>query len=171
MFTNASKPASVLIVGGGIGGLVLAVSLCKAGHQVHVVEQKQEYTPTNSGGGLSLTKNAFQFIFNLDLKEEFEAIADKGAFMVIMRASDGAVMQKLPIKSRYMVHRYDLLQLLARSARKLGASISMGCSVQSLREEDDLVVADLSGGEKVSADFLIGADGERQHTSLLFEVI
>lgn len=160
MSTNLSQLPSVLIVGGGIGGLVLAVSLRKAGHQVHVIEQKREYTLVNSGGGLNLTKNATRFIFGLGLKDEFEAVADAKSIMTIMRASDGTKMENLSVGQRHFARRYDLLQVLVRSAKELGATISMGCSVQSFKEEHDLVVADLSTGDQVSANFLIGADGK-----------
>lgn len=159
MPTDGARLPSVVVIGGGVGGLVLAVSLRKAGYPVHVVEQKAEYTPTNSGGGLSITKNAFRFIFGLGLQDEFEAVADFGTVMTIMRASDGAVMQKVPGGPRYMVHRYDLLQLLARAASKLGAVFSMGRRLRTLREENDGVVAELSTGDTVTADLLIGADG------------
>lgn len=159
MSSSVHQLPSVLIVGGGIGGLVLAVHLSKAGHPVRVIEQKAEYTETNCGGGLSLSRNATRFIFALDLQDEFEKIADLGTHMTIIRASDGAVIQKVPEDGRYKVHRYDLLQVLARSAKTLGVAISMGCSVQSLVEENDGVTAELSTGEKVSASILVGADG------------
>ncbi|MGG6499095.1 UNVERIFIED_CONTAM: FAD-dependent oxidoreductase, partial [Bacteroidetes bacterium 56_B9] len=56
----ANEKLTVLIIGGGIGGLVAAISLAQDGHDVTVIEHKSRYDIDGgeSGQGLCLTVNA-----------------------------------------------------------------------------------------------------------------
>ncbi|MFF7986851.1 FAD-dependent monooxygenase, partial [Streptomyces sp. NPDC007901] len=59
---------SVLIVGGGIGGLTAAVALCRRGHAVEVVEQQHGWPAV--GWGLSLTGPALRALDTIGLAQQ-----------------------------------------------------------------------------------------------------
>src|ERR1700745_4476969 len=58
-------PLSIAVVGGGIGGLAAALSLCQAGFEVHVYEQAPELTQI--GGGINMGPNAVRILRRLGL--------------------------------------------------------------------------------------------------------
>lgn len=57
------------------------------------------------------------------------------------------------------MHRTDLLRVLHRRAAQLGVQFMFGQSFQSLQEGEHGVKVQISNGEIVDADVLLGADG------------
>lgn len=62
---------SIAVVGGGIGGLVAAISLRQCGHNITVLENKQQYHESvgggggGGGGGVTLSWNAVRCLLRL----------------------------------------------------------------------------------------------------------
>lgn len=71
--SKAACRLSVLVVGGGIGGLAVAHCLEAAGHEVTVVER--ESTITTQGAGIQMGPNASRLLLRWGLQDELEKVA------------------------------------------------------------------------------------------------
>jgi len=68
-----SKELSVAIIGGGIGGLAAALSLLRAGADVHVYEQAR--TLSEVGAGIQVSPNASRVLHRLGLANSLAQMA------------------------------------------------------------------------------------------------
>ena len=59
------KTLRIAVIGGGIGGLAVAVGLHRAGFEVDVYEQAQELVEV--GGGIQIAPNAARILYRLGL--------------------------------------------------------------------------------------------------------
>ena len=91
-----------MIVGGGVGGLVAAIGMQRAGHNVTVVEQRARYDESNSGGGISLAYNGQRCLSYLGLRGRVSDIADMATHHMLSRHADGVV-----IMDRDLEHKLD----------------------------------------------------------------
>ena len=66
-----NQKSSIAIIGGGIGGLSAALSLLRAGFDVHVNEQAPALREV--GAGLVISPNASRILFSLGLGEAMES--------------------------------------------------------------------------------------------------
>jgi len=167
---------TVLIAGGGIGGLALALSLNQVGVQALVFESAAE--PKALGVGINVLPHAVRELIELGLESDLDAIG--------VRTSTLAYFSKhgKPIWSeprgmdagyrwpQFSVHRGALTQLLwDNAAERLGASaLHAGHHLHSWREADEGVEAtfvDKASGQIAGVfrgNILVGADGI--HSSL-----
>jgi 2-polyprenyl-6-methoxyphenol hydroxylase-like FAD-dependent oxidoreductase len=132
---------SVLIVGGGIGGLTLAVALGRKGIRCDVVELKEAEA--------------------VDEYRYYDAEENLLASLRPMRLAgpDAPAMNMLP--------RPALHEILRSAAEKLGARIRLGLTVERVSQSKEGVTAVLSNEETVSCDLLVGADGIRSRVRKL----
>ena len=164
----------VLIVGGGIGGLSLAVALGRQGIRAEIVEIKPQHNVY--GVGIMQPGNALRALKNLGLMER---CLDAG-FQVddyVMNDGDGqfiARMKLLRIASPDTpavngLPRTALHHILKEAATAAGATIRLGLSVQTLEQADDEMDVTLTDGSREKYDLVIGADGIRSRVrTLLF---
>ena len=167
---------TVLIAGGGIGGLALALSLNQVGVPALVFESAAE--PKALGVGINVLPHAVRELIELGLESDLDAIG--------VRTSTLAYFSKhgKPIWSeprgmdagyrwpQFSVHRGALTQLLwNNAAERLGASaLHAGHHLHSWREADEGVEAtfvDKASGQIAGVfrgNILVGADGI--HSSL-----
>lgn len=157
----------ILVVGGGIGGLVLARALARLGAPVDVVERAPSLRAV--GAGITLGANAMRVLDELGVGE---AIAARGMVMkkgAITDASGRALSEQRfdAMEARwgraYAIHRGALHEELADGLAGVGAGVRIVCdaTVEQLRERDGVVEAALVGGERMSYRAVIGADGAR----------
>src|SRR5215216_455783 len=87
------RAMSVLIVGGGIGGLCLATALTRAGISCEIVEREPAWTTV--GAGISFYPNGVRALQRLGLGE---AAVAAGAPIELVRtcARNGAVVNEFP---------------------------------------------------------------------------
>jgi 3-hydroxybenzoate 6-monooxygenase len=160
---------SVLIAGGGIGGLAAAVGLARKGIRSIVLEQAAEIGEI--GAGIQLAPNAFHAFDYLGVGDEARA---KAVFIDKLRLMDAVSGQEIthipldePFRARFrnpyaVVHRGDLHGVLARACRASGmVELRTGHAVQGYEEDGGRVRALVRGKEPVEGDLLIGADGLR----------
>ena len=118
------------IVGGGIGGLVLALALRERGISFEVYEQADELREI--GAAVALSANGTRELRRLGLGEQVEAVSVVPSALVIRRWDSGEIIADHPIgrdgtyeatfgAPYYGVHRVALLEALARPARRRGA--------------------------------------------------
>jgi 2-polyprenyl-6-methoxyphenol hydroxylase-like FAD-dependent oxidoreductase len=159
----------VIIVGAGIGGLSLALSLHQAGIGVRVYEAVAELSPL--GVGINLQPTAVRELTELGLGSELAEIGistrqlsyfNKFGQLVWREPRGISAGYKWP---QYSIHRGQLQMLLLRAAReRIGSSnVRSGQRFVNLREKGARVTAtfcDSFGATAVDeADVLVGADG------------
>ncbi|MND25856.1 3-hydroxybenzoate 6-hydroxylase 1 [compost metagenome] len=157
-----TRPLAV-IVGAGVAGLAAAWWLDKAGWHSLVVERATELR--RNGYMLGLSGLGFETAGRMGLLEKLEAASyrideniykdSKGRELLRLRYRD--FIRDLPYLA---IRRTDLVRTLAESLPAT-AEIRFGETITGFADEDSHVEVELSGGETVKADLLIGADGFR----------
>ncbi|MBV9414393.1 MAG: NAD(P)-binding protein, partial [Solirubrobacterales bacterium] len=113
---------SIAVVGGGIGGLVLALALRDRGISFALYEQADELREI--GAAVALSGNATRELRRLGLGHQVEAVSVVPSALVIRRWDTGQIIADYPIgrdgvyEARfgaplYGVHRVALLKTLA----------------------------------------------------------
>ena len=144
----------IAIIGGGIGGLTVALALKEFGFEAEVYEQAPALLDV--GAAIALWPNAMRVIERLGLGE---MIGAHGGEMKEIRWLDrrGFLMNRVAISNAVALHRADLQSTLLHA---LPASwIKLGHSLKSYALRKDKVVASFGNGEEIETDFLVGADG------------
>jgi FAD-dependent urate hydroxylase len=155
-------PTTVLVIGGGIGGLAAALALRRVGASVHVFERVPELHEV--GAGLGLWMNAVRVLDRLGVGAEIRAI---GAPLSLAEVCSfrGAVLSRLELSEvvpgadavNYVLHRADLHAALAR---QLPADVLRTASeCVAVRQDETGVVASFAEGPPVRGALLVGADG------------
>lgn len=162
--------APVLIAGGGIGGLSLALTLHQIGVPCIVFEAVPQLQPL--GVGINLQPNAVRELFDLGLDERvLDTIGIQAREWALVGRNGKDIYAEprgLPAGYRwpqYSVHRGRLQMLLYRTVlERLGAdSLRLGHRVVGYRNEPDGVVASIEtrDGRRLEARgaLLVAADG------------
>jgi len=155
--------AEVLVAGGGIGGLVAALSLQAAGFTPRVFEATAELRPL--GVGINVLPHAVRELTELGLAEQLAAtgVATKELRYIsahgqeIWREDRGlAAGYRWP---QYSIHRGMLQMLLAEACRARGIEVRTGHRVIGFDQDGEGVTARFEHGAMARGDVLIGADG------------
>jgi len=165
--TTSATHAPILIAGGGLGGLALAVALARRGRRVQVLEKNPEFTEV--GAGLQIAPNASRVLDELGVLGAIHQHAVFPAQMLWMDAVSGERLTSLdlgaPFKERYgypyfVMHRHDLLQVLLEAAQA-DARIALAPSKDVVAVEDfgDGTAVTCADGSRYSGDLLVAADG------------
>lgn len=157
----------ILIAGGGIGGVTAALALVRHGFDVEVLEQASSLGEV--GAGIQISPNGARVLRALDLLAQVEQIAFKPERIEMRFGRSGRTVFTIPLAAEAVrrwgapylhVHRADLLEVLAAELRlKASAAIRTGARVEGYAANERGVEVRLSGGERMTADVLIGADG------------
>ena len=154
----------VLVVGGGIAGLTLAVALRRRDIEVDVVELAPQWNVL--GVGISLTGPTLRALKSIGLIDACVGVAF-GFDRIVFADAAGHSFSSLSLPrlagpdypATVAIARSALHDVLFRSAWELGASITMGATVASLNQTSNAVEAELSNGERGVYDFVVGCDG------------
>ncbi|MGC4852868.1 FAD-dependent monooxygenase [Micromonospora sp. DT4] len=152
----------VLIVGAGPNGLMLACELALAG--VHPVVLERQPTP---GGEPRANGLVGQVVRLLDRRGLYARLSGDGAPPSPQPAfTFGAFpldLTMLADNPHYVlgVPQAQLEATLAARAAELGVDLRRGHEVVHLRQRPDAVEVDLADGTRLTALFLVGADGGR----------
>jgi salicylate hydroxylase len=158
------EPLSVAIVGGGIGGLTAALSLLRAGFDVHVYERASALSEI--GAGVQISPNASRILHGLGLAEDLARTGVKPLAWHQRRWDDGRTLLRTPLAEpleaafgfpHYQMHRADLLSALAAAVPS--ERVHLGHRLSGLVDQGDRVEAEFAGGVRTQADVLVGADG------------
>jgi 2-polyprenyl-6-methoxyphenol hydroxylase-like FAD-dependent oxidoreductase len=161
---------NVIVVGGGIAGLTMALSLHQAGIRVRVCEAAQDVRPL--GVGINLQPTAVRELTELGLAEELKHAGVTIAALNLFSKHGRLICSEQRGLSagyrwpQYAIHRGRLQLLLWRAAQeRLGeANVRSGLEFKHFTEHDTCVAAtflERISGKNVTeeADVLIGADG------------
>ena len=159
-----SSSRKVLVVGGGIAGLTLAVALRRHAIAVDVVELAPRWDIL--GVGISLTGPTLRALASIGLIDRCVKAAfgfDRIVFADAAGREVGALdMPRLAgpdYPATVAIARSALHDVLIRAAQELGASITLGTTVSALAQRGDAVEAVLSDGTRASYDLVVGCDG------------
>lgn len=156
----------VAVVGGGIGGLVLALALRQRGINFEVYEQAEELREIGAAVGLSA--NGTRELRRLGLRAQVESVSVVPSALVIRRWETGEIIVDHPIGRDgvyeatfgapwYGAHRVALLEALADRLAGDGLNLGRRCvAVEERRGGAELHFAD---GASAAADVVVGADG------------
>ena len=168
---GSGKPAKAIVVGGGIGGLVAALCMHRAGVAVEVHEAALEMRPL--GVGINLQPHSVLILHELGLEHELAATAIETAELVYVNKFGQHIWQEPRgrgagyLVPQYSIHRGELQMILYRAAlAELPAgSVRTGHVLADFGEDAQGVHARFvdrdTGAEVATArgDFLVGADG------------
>jgi 2-polyprenyl-6-methoxyphenol hydroxylase-like FAD-dependent oxidoreductase len=165
---SASVPgraATVLVVGGGIGGLTTALCAARAGREVRVLERAADYGEI--GAGIQLAPNATRILERLGLGDRLRAVGVLPRRIVLADALTGDELTHLPLDDfprRYggpyvVLHRGDLLGVLLDACRAAGVGLETGCDVNEVVDDGDAVHVRCADGRAFDGALLVAADG------------
>lgn len=149
----------IIVIGGGIGGLAVAIALQRAGHEVEVLERATEFAEV--GSGLSLWPNALHALDVLgvgaQVRRRCTPVIDSA-----IRTSGGKRLARVDVdavRRRFgplvVLHRADLLEVLRAAVPP--AALRTGVTVDSVRSDGTVTHGDVV----TRADLVVGADGIR----------
>ncbi len=154
----------LIVIGGGVGGLAIALAARKRGLDVVVLEQAPALAAV--GAGIQLSPNATRVLRWLDALPAVEAVAVKPATHCFRTYDTGETLLETPLMpavaerfgAPYMhAHRADLLDALLTEVRD--GDLRLDARVEAVEAGDDNVEVRLASGETIRGDVLIGADG------------
>jgi 2-polyprenyl-6-methoxyphenol hydroxylase-like FAD-dependent oxidoreductase len=158
-----------IIVGGGISGLTMAISLHQIGVEVRVYEAAREVTPL--GVGINVQPNAVRELSELGLGERLAQIGIATEALAFFNKFGQSVWREPRGRAagfawpQYSIHRGRLQVMLAEAAReRIGDALRTGHMFARLVERGDKLIATFADRDGAiiaedEADILIGADG------------
>jgi salicylate hydroxylase len=158
---------SIIVAGGGIGGLAAALGLARAGYPTVVLEKAPKFSEI--GAGIQLALNAFHA---LDALGVGDVVRSKAVFIDCLQLMDAASGDEItrirldaPFRNRFgnpyaVVHRGDLYAALLNACRgQRNVELRVASEVDGYEQDGAGVLVQLASGESVVGTALIGADG------------
>jgi salicylate hydroxylase len=162
-----AEPAPILIAGGGIGGLALALALAKAGRASTVLEQRDSFDA--AGAGIQLGPNGVRVLQRLGLAEALRPAVGVPDALAVHDGRTGRTLAVLPlgrwIAARHgapywVAHRGDLHAVLASAAAaEPRVTLHPGFALASVAQHGGDVRAKSAAGTEATGAALVGADG------------
>lgn len=157
----------VLIAGGGIAGLTLALALARRGIRSRILERNQVFS--EAGAGIQIGPNGIGVLRRLGLTPQLSPHAAWPAAIVVRSGASGRRIARFPlgawIARRHgepygVVHRADLQNVLLDDVRRhREIEIVTGFKVEAVTVQAGGVSVDSDGGDRQKGGVLIGADG------------
>src|SRR3954462_8081043 len=163
-----AKKLRIAIVGGGVGGLTLALALRQRGMAADVYEQAPELTEI--GAAVALSANSTRELDRLGLLDQLTAVCTEPTELIYRGWRDDRRIAAFPVRTDdayrkrfgapyFGIHRADLQRILSSA---LGvAGLHLGHRLTNLVEQGDTISLEFGNGRVVEADLVIGADGVR----------
>jgi salicylate hydroxylase len=158
----------IAIIGGGIGGLTLALALQQRGLAADVYEQAPQLTEI--GAAVALSANATRELRRLGVLEPVAAASTEPTELIYRSWQDGQRIAAHPVRNGlryqqrfgapyYGIHRADLQRVLSTALG--GAGLHLGHRLHAISDQGNAIAIEFSNGRSVEADLVIGADGVR----------
>ena len=155
---------SILVVGGGIGGLTAAIAFRNVDFKVDIVELNPAWSVY--GVGIIQQANVVRAMAQLGILDEYLA-ASFGFDKVQIQDIDGRVLANIPsprlagdqYPANLGVGRPALHDVLKSKTKASGADVRLGLSVERLEPRGDVVDVTFTDGTTGTYDLVVGADG------------
>ncbi|WP_427911887.1 3-hydroxybenzoate 6-monooxygenase [Ramlibacter sp. MMS24-I3-19] len=158
---------SLLVAGGGIGGLAAAYVLGRQGLPVTVLEQSSAFGEI--GAGIQLGPNIFRMFEYLGLTQAIRAVAYFPPGLAMNDVRTGEKVARVPLGEAAIaaygfpygvIYRADLHQVLLDACKALpGVTLRTSAKVEGFSQDAAGVRVRLAGGEELQGAVLVGADG------------
>lgn len=153
----------IAIIGGGIGGLTLAIALQRKGFKPRVYEQAPELKMI--GAGLGLSGNAIKAFSEIGISD---AVLEAGTILkcvaikdihghILNETNSEAISEKYGIANNFSIHRADLHEALLQ--RVNAESITLGKVCIDFQQTTKGVSLSFQDGTTITADYVIASDG------------
>jgi len=159
--------STVLIIGGGIGGLTLALAVARIGRRARVLEKAQEFAEI--GAGVQLAPNASHALEAVGVLDAVHTHAVFPKRIVWMDAQSGERLTALDLGPQFIerygqpyfvMHRHDLLSTLLAACRTNDAiRLETNKDVVELRQRGTETLVRCADGSSYTACAVVGADG------------
>ena len=159
-----ARPLRVGIIGGGIGGLALAVAAHQRGMDVAVFERTKAFGEV--GAGIQVTPNAVKALRAMGLLPALQAVSFNPQALVGRNWRSGREMFRTPLAGEcerlydapfLHAHRADLHRILAEALPANVARLGTACT--GIRQDPGSATACFADGTEYDADVIVGADG------------
>jgi salicylate hydroxylase len=163
---------SILIVGGGIGGLSAALACAQKGAQARLTERASAFSEV--GAGIQMGPNVTRTLFAWGLEKSLREVVFTPKHLQVRDTQSGAELGVLRLGQRsvdvygapyFSVHRADLHQVLLQKVVASGAAeLNLNCQIDLIQDQVDHVVLSGQGlpagfAESLRAEAVVGADG------------
>lgn len=160
-----SNVRRVLIVGGGIAGMSLAIGLQRIGVAAEIVEIDPDWRVY--GAGITITGPTLRALDQLGLLDrvmdegfcyDATTICDTAGNVVLAsRVAGRPLGPRIPNSGGIL--RPVLHRILAEATRASGATVRLGVSVAAIDDEGDSIEVRFTDGTNAAYDLVAGADG------------
>src|SRR5215212_4495928 len=158
----------IAIVGGGIGGLRLALALRQRGMTAEVYEQAPELAEI--GAAVALSANSTRELQRLGVLDGITAASTEPSELIYRGWRDDRRIAAFPVHKDlayqtrfgapyYGIHRADLQKVLSDAHG--GAGLHLGHRLVDLVDQGDSIRLEFADGRSAEADLVVGADGVR----------
>jgi salicylate hydroxylase len=155
----------IAIVGGGLAGLATAQSLATVGIAAEVFEAAPALGEI--GAAVNTSPQAVKALQAMGLGKKVDAVGHQSPGIYTRNMLTGEFLEfhdRIKTAARYgapyySFHRADLLDAIASGLDP--STINTGHCLDGLQERGDSIVLAFDNGQKVEAEFVIGADGVR----------
>lgn len=161
------NPDSILVAGGGIGGLSAALALAHGGYAVHLVERASDFSEL--GTGIQIGPNAFRMAERLGIHAAVAAKAMPLDALTLRCAVRGHEILRVPLGEGFVarfghpyavIHRADLHAALVDACRaQPWTTMQSARHVNGFTQDDAGVTLELLDGRPLRGAALVGADG------------
>jgi 2-polyprenyl-6-methoxyphenol hydroxylase-like FAD-dependent oxidoreductase len=158
--------SSVLVVGGGITGSVLALALAQRGVRVELAEISPQWRGV--GHGITVQGNLLAALDKVGVLGE---VLDRGVpfNQLRMRQADGSLIAEVPtprtggpaLPATMGALRSDLQAVLCDHVYAAGVAVRLGLSVQAIAQDAQRAYVQFTDGTEGRYDLVVGADGIR----------
>jgi 2-polyprenyl-6-methoxyphenol hydroxylase-like FAD-dependent oxidoreductase len=164
------RDKTIIIVGGGIGGLCMALALAQGGWRVRVLEQAPQFGAI--GYGIQLGPNVPPMLARIGLREQVISASVIPDNVLMLDAFDGKPVTVVDtgrdFRARYkgepylVIHRVDLHNILVAACKaRDNILLDEDACVTGHKDHGDHVVVTTADGRRIEGAIVIGADGIR----------
>lgn len=163
------RDRTILIVGGGIGGLCTALALGRSGWIVRVLEQAPQFGAI--GYGIQLGPNVFPMLEHIGVADAVRAASVLPGNVWMLDAATGLpvtrVRTDMSFRQRYghpyiVIHRVDLHNILVEACKAIpNIHLDEDATVTGFEDLGDHVAVHSADGRRIEGAVVIGADGLR----------
>ena len=151
---------AVVIAGGGPTGMMLAAELALAKVDVAVVEQRPDHVLVGSRAG-GFHSRTIEVLDQRGVADRF--LAEGQVAQAAMIGTTVLDMSDFPTRHPYSlgIWQNQIERIMAAWIAELPVRIYYGCEVTGFAQDDTGVDVELSDGESLRAQYLVGCDGGR----------